>query len=157
MGGLRAPFFLFFARLVATIPVGRRPIGVVVDFAETYAYATNSRSNNVSMISVASNRVVATITVGEPVRKSASPEIGFFLTVYPAKGAKAEARLELVHNGRALAALPLPLDQPDSAGRIQQVSRLPTASLTPATYELRVIITQGSQQIVRSTVIRLVE
>lgn len=95
--------------------------------------------------------------LGEPVRKSASREIGFFLTVYPAKGPKPEARVELVHNGRTLAALPLQLDQPDSAGRIQQVSRLPTASLTPATYELRVIITQGSQQIVRSTVIRLVD
>jgi VWFA-related protein len=95
--------------------------------------------------------------LGEPVRKSASPEIGFFLTVYAAKGPKAEARLELAQNGRTLAALPLPLDQPDSAGRIQQVSRLPTAALTPGTYELRVIVSQGSQQIVRSTVIRLVE
>ena len=95
--------------------------------------------------------------LGEPVRKSASPEFGFFLTVYPAKGPKAEARLELVQNGRTLAALPLPLDQPDSAGRIQQVSRLPTAAVPAGTYDLRVIITQGSQQIVRSTLIRLVE
>jgi len=95
--------------------------------------------------------------LGEPVRKSASPEIGFFVTVYPAKGPKAEARLELLQNGRPLATLPLPLDQPDSAGRIQQVSRLPTAAVPPGTYDLRVIITQGSQQIVRSTVIRLVE
>lgn len=95
--------------------------------------------------------------LGEPVRKSASPEIGFFLTVYPAKGAKAEARLELVQNERTLAALPLPLDQPDSAGRIQQVSRLPTAALPAGTYDLRVIITQGTQQIVRSTLIRLIE
>jgi VWFA-related protein len=95
--------------------------------------------------------------LGEPLRKSASPEIGFFLTVYPAKGPKAEARLELMQNGRTLAALPLPLDQPDSAGRIQQVSRLPTAAVPAGTYDLRVIITQGSQQIVRSTVIRLVE
>lgn len=95
--------------------------------------------------------------LGEPVRKSASPEIGFFLTVYAATGPKAEARLELVQNGRTLAALPLPLDQPDSAGRIQQVGRLPTAAVPAGTYDLRVIITQGSQQIVRSTVIRLVE
>jgi VWFA-related protein len=95
--------------------------------------------------------------LGEPVRKSASPEIGFFLTVYAAKGPKAEARLELVQNGRTVAALPLPLEQPDSAGRIQQVGRLPTAALPAGTYDLRVIITQGSQQIVRSTVIRLVE
>jgi hypothetical protein len=94
---------------------------------------------------------------GDPVRKTGSPEIGFFLTVYPAKGPKPEARLELLQNGRPLAALPLPLDQPDSAGRIQQVSRLPTAAVPAGTYDLRVIVTQGSQQIVRSTIIRLVE
>jgi hypothetical protein len=94
---------------------------------------------------------------GDPVRKTGSPEIGFFLTVYPAKGPKPEARLELLQNGRPLAKLPLPLDQADSTGRIQQVSRLPTAAVPAGTYDLRVIVTQGSQQIVRSTIIRLVE
>jgi len=55
------------------------------------------------------------------------------------------------------ASLPLPLGDADSAGRIQHVSRLPIAAVAPGTYELRLVITQGSQQITRSTVLRLVE
>jgi VWFA-related protein len=94
---------------------------------------------------------------GDPVRKTASPEIGFFLTIYPAKGPRPEARLELWQNGRPLAKLPLPLDQADSTGRIQQVSRLPIGAVSAGTYDLRVVVTQGSQQIVRSTMLRIVE
>jgi len=95
--------------------------------------------------------------LGDPVRKSATQEIGFFLTVYPATGPKPQATLELVQNGAAVARLPLPLGETDSAGRIQQVSRLPVAKLAAGTYELRVVVTQGSHQLVRSTVLRLVE
>jgi VWFA-related protein len=95
--------------------------------------------------------------MGEPVRKSTTPEMGFFFTVYQAKGAKPEAHLELLQNGAALAKLPLPLDEPDSAGRIRQVSRLPTAALSPGTYDLRLIVTQGQQQVSRSAIVRIVE
>ena len=95
--------------------------------------------------------------LGEPVRKGATPEIGFFVTIYPAKGSKPQAALELLRNGKALASLPLTLAEPDSTGRIQQVSRLPTAAVPAGTYDLRVVVTQGARQIVRSTVLRLVE
>jgi hypothetical protein len=37
------------------------------------------------------------------------------------------------------------------------VSRLPTGTLSPGTYELRVAITQGQQQVSQSTIVRLVE
>ncbi len=95
--------------------------------------------------------------LGEPVRKSVAPEIGFFFTVYPAKGAKSQARLELLQNGAALAKLPLPLVDADDSGRIQQVGRLPTSSLAPGTYDLRVIVSQGPRQVSRSTLIRIAE
>lgn len=95
--------------------------------------------------------------MGEPVRKSTAPEIGFFFTVYPAKGAKPEAVIEVLQNGAALAKLPLPLNQPDGEGRIQQVSRLPTAALSPGTYDLRLVITQGALQLSRSTILRIVD
>jgi hypothetical protein len=95
--------------------------------------------------------------LGEPLRKSTTPEIAFFFTVYPVKGAKPQANVELVQNGTALAKLPLPLGDPDSSGRIQQVSRLPTAGLSPGTYELRILVTQGQQQVSQSTIVRLVE
>jgi hypothetical protein len=95
--------------------------------------------------------------MGDAVRKSATPELGFFFTIYPAKGPKPQAALEVLQNGTALAKLPLPLSDADSAGRIQQVSRLPTAALTPGTYDLHLIVTQGQQRISRSTLVRIVE
>jgi hypothetical protein len=95
--------------------------------------------------------------LGDPLRKSTTPEIGFFFTVYPAKGPKPQANVELLQNGTALAKVPLPLGDPDGSGRIQQVSRLPTGALSPGTYELRVAITQGQQQVSQSTIVRLVE
>jgi VWFA-related protein len=94
---------------------------------------------------------------GEPVRKSETPEIGFFFTVYPSKGPKPEATLEVLRNGAALAKLPLALGDADSSGRIQQVSRLPTAALTPGTYDLRLVIAQNQQQLVRSTILRIAD
>jgi hypothetical protein len=95
--------------------------------------------------------------MGEPVRKSGTPEIGFFFTVYPGKGAKPQAALEVLHNGAALAKLPLSLGDPDGTGRIQQVGRLPTAALAAGTYDLRLVITQGQQQIARSAILRIVD
>jgi hypothetical protein len=95
--------------------------------------------------------------MGDAVRKSATPELGFFFTIYPAKGAKPQAALEVLQNGTALAKLPLPLGEADSVGRIQQVSRLPTAALKPGTYDLRLVVAQGQQQISRSTIVRIVE
>ena len=95
--------------------------------------------------------------LGEPVSKAATSEVGFFVTIYPVNGSKPEATLELVQNGKALASLPLQLGEPDKAGRIQQVSRLPTSALPVGVYDLRLLITQGQQQIVRSTVIRITE
>jgi hypothetical protein len=95
--------------------------------------------------------------LGEPLSKSVTPEIGFFFTVYPAKGSKPQASIELMQNGAALAKLPLPLGEPDSAGRIQQVSRLPTAALSPGMYDLRLLITQGQLQLTRSAIVRIVD
>ena len=96
-------------------------------------------------------------SVGEPVRKSATPELGFFFTVYPAKGSNATASMEVIQNGAVLATLPLPLGSPDSAGRIQQISRIPTAALPAGTYDLRVVVAQGQRKVSQTAVLRLVE
>jgi VWFA-related protein len=94
---------------------------------------------------------------GEPLRKSETPEVGFFFTTYPVKGSNPEAVLEVVQNGAVLATLPLSLGKADSSGRIQQVSRLPTAALKPGTYDLRLVVTQGQRQLTQSATFRLVE
>jgi VWFA-related protein len=85
----------------------------------------------------------------------ATKEVGFFFTVYPGAAGTPEAVLELIQNGQPLAQVPLPLDAPDASGRIQQVGRLPVDALAPGTYELRAIVKQGSEQVVRSTTLHI--
>ena len=50
--------------VVATIAVGRGPIGVAVDSTTDLIYVANSGSSTVSVINGATNRVVATVSVG---------------------------------------------------------------------------------------------
>jgi hypothetical protein len=95
--------------------------------------------------------------LGDPVRKSAASEVGFFFTAYPGGGSKPHASLELRQNGAPLAALPLTLGEPDGTGRLQHVSRLPIASLPAGTYELRVVVADDHQQISRSAMFRLLD
>ena len=95
--------------------------------------------------------------LGEPVSKKAK-EAGFFLTIYPAAGGAAvQSVLELLDNGKPLAQIPLPLAAADAQGRIQQTGRLPIDQLTPGTYELRVVLQQGSIRLTRSALLRIVE
>lgn len=95
--------------------------------------------------------------LGEPISK-ASKELGFFVTLYPAKGSTPiEAVLDLLGNGKVLAQLPLPLAAPDATGRIQQTGRLPIDQLPVGTYELQVLAKQGTAQVTRTVTFRIVE
>jgi hypothetical protein len=95
--------------------------------------------------------------LGDPVSKAAK-ELGFYFALYPAAGGPApESSIELLQNGTFVAQLPMPVPAADASGRIQQVGRLPLDQLTPGTYELRAVVKQGATQIIRSTVVRIVE
>jgi VWFA-related protein len=95
--------------------------------------------------------------LGENVSKAAK-EVGFYFAVYPAKSGPApEAALQLLEDGKVAAELPMQLNAADKAGRIQQVGRLPLDRLAPGTYELRAVVKQGPQQLVRSAMLRIVE
>ncbi len=95
--------------------------------------------------------------LGQSIGKSAR-EVGFYFAVYPAReGGAPAAAIELLQNGTAVAQVPMPLGAADSNGRIQAVGRLPIDALAPATYELRAIVKQGSDQIFRSTMLHIVE
>jgi hypothetical protein len=88
---------------------------------------------------------------GEPIRKSVSKQLPFFFTVRPAKGGAAPtAQLEIVRNGQSLAQLPLPLSAADASGRIQFASALPTESIPPGTYELKVTVQDARDKVARS-------
>jgi VWFA-related protein len=95
--------------------------------------------------------------LGDPISRS-SKEVGFFFTTYPVKGGAAvEGMLELLQNGQRVAQIPMPLASPDASGRVQQLGRLPVDQLPPGTYELKAVVKQGSEQMSRSVVVRLVE
>jgi VWFA-related protein len=103
------------------------------------------------------NDVVLYPNLGETVSKAAK-EVGFYFAAYPAPGGPApEASIELVLDGKLVAQLPLPLAAADAAGRIQQAGRLPLAQLAPGTYDLRAVVKQGTEQVFRSTMLRIVE
>lgn len=95
--------------------------------------------------------------LGENVSKAAK-EVGFYFAVYPARSGPApEAALQLLEDGKVAAELPIQLNAGDNPGRIQQAGRLPLDRLAPGTYELRVVVKQGSQQLFRSATLRVVE
>ena len=92
--------------------------------------------------------------LGTPLPKAEAKELAFFFTVYQGT-AKPTAVLELMQNGKLLAQSPLPLDAADASGRIQQVGRLPIDALSPGTYDLRVVVTDGTAPQLRSVLVRI--
>ena len=78
-------------------------------------------------------------------------QVAVFYTIYPGAGfAAPEVSLELQRNGRSITTAPVVLGPRDAQGRIQQVSRLPLAPLTPGTYELRVHVRDARSTLTRS-------
>ena len=51
--------------VIATIPVGKGPKGIIYDPSNGYIYVANSNSNTVSVIDPRNNSVIATIPVGQ--------------------------------------------------------------------------------------------
>jgi hypothetical protein len=101
--------------------------------------------------------VVVYPNLGDAVSRKAK-EVGFFFAVYPARGsAPVDAILNVIDNGKLVAALPLPLAAPDSRGRIQQAGRLPIDQLPAGTYELQAVVKQGAAQLTRNTILRIVD
>ena len=95
--------------------------------------------------------------LGEPVSKAAK-ELAFYFAAYPVQGGPApESVIELLQNSARVAQLPMPVPAADATGRIQVVGRLPLEHLAPGTYELRAVVKQGTEQLFRSTLVRIVE
>jgi VWFA-related protein len=94
--------------------------------------------------------------LGTPLKAGLDKELPFFFTAYLPTDDAATASLEVLQNARPLARVPLELDEPDSARRIQQVSRIPIDQLAPGTYELRVTVRQGSSGVTHTAPFRIV-
>jgi hypothetical protein len=87
--------------------------------------------------------------LGQALSKTVDKELAFGFTAYDGHDGPLAATLQLLRSGQLVATLPLPLGSPDPQGRINQISKLPLDSLSPGTYELRVTVKAGSQQVTR--------
>jgi VWFA-related protein len=92
---------------------------------------------------------------GEPIRKSAAPELAFYFALYGnLRGVSATA--ELLHNGQVVAAAPVELAA-SSGERSQHVGRLPVGRLPGGTYELRIQVTGAGRELSRTAYFTLVD
>ncbi len=93
--------------------------------------------------------------MGDPVSQSGDGELAFYFSLYPEPGRSVTgATVELLRNGRQVAAAPLDMSAaaPATASdRVQHVGRLPLTTLAHGTYELRVSVTDGRTKQARST------
>jgi hypothetical protein len=83
--------------------------------------------------------------LGEPWQRSTSPDLPFYFTVYGAATAL-EASAHLLRNGQQLAETPIEL-RAARGPRIQHVGRFPVAGLPAGTYELRIRVTDGQEEV----------
>jgi VWFA-related protein len=101
------------------------------------------------------NGVALSPNLGDPVSKTLK-ELPFYFAVYPAAGGPApEVTIQLVQNGVVAAQVPMTVPAADRSGRVQQLGRLPLAQIAPGTYELRAVVKQGTEQVTRSTLLRV--
>jgi VWFA-related protein len=91
--------------------------------------------------------------MGEPFRKSVTPNLAFYFTAYgsPGDAAPRQALVELLKGNTVAAKLPMPLPAADAGGRIQQAATLPMQALAPGDYTLKVTVASATQSASRQT------
>jgi hypothetical protein len=88
---------------------------------------------------------------GDALSRAADKQVTVFYTLYPGAGfSNLAADIELLRNGQTITRAPVALGARDMQGRIQQVTRLPLAPLSPGTYELRVHARDGRATLTRA-------
>jgi hypothetical protein len=86
--------------------------------------------------------------LGEAIQKSTDAELPFYFALY-GNVHDAKATAELLRNGLAIAQTPLQLP-PSTGSRVQEVARMPIGALPAGTYELRIRVSAGDQEVARS-------
>jgi len=91
--------------------------------------------------------------LGEPVHKSATNQLAFFFTAWPAKGSTASPQLviDILQNNRRLAQTSGQLPAADERGQIKYASSFPLEKFPPGVYELKVTVGEGKDSVTRST------
>jgi hypothetical protein len=86
--------------------------------------------------------------LGEPIQKAAAGELPFYFTVYGDTQAL-RGMVQLLRNGQPVAEGPVELP-PGTTARVQHVGRLPIAALSAGTYELRIRVSDGREEVSRT-------
>jgi VWFA-related protein len=91
--------------------------------------------------------------LGEPVLKSAAKEVAFFITAWPAKGSTAQLQLniEILQNHKSLGKTSGQLPAADAQGEIKYASTFPLEKFQPGLYELKITVSDGQNNVSRST------
>jgi hypothetical protein len=93
--------------------------------------------------------------LANPIRRTAAAEVPFYFTLYGSTGST-QVHAELLRNGQALAEAPVPIAA-SAEPAVQHVGRLPIGTLPAGTYELRIRITDGAQEVSRTAFFTLVD
>jgi hypothetical protein len=84
--------------------------------------------------------------LGDPLRKSAAPAMGFYFTARGPANAR-KAQIEIARGGEVTARLPLDLPAPDPSGLIQHAGTLPLQGFAPGSYEMRLTWQAGAERL----------
>jgi VWFA-related protein len=89
--------------------------------------------------------------MGAPYRKSATPNLGFFFTLYgvPPGTAAPKATIEVYKGDQGAGRVVADLPAPDANGRIQYAGALPLQGFTPGAYTFKVTTTAGAGTVSR--------
>jgi hypothetical protein len=91
--------------------------------------------------------------LGEPIDKSAAKQLAFFFTAWAAKGTTnpLQVTLEIMQNKRSLGRTSSELPASDALGQIKYASSFPLEKFQPGVFELRVTVSDGKNNVSRST------
>jgi len=87
--------------------------------------------------------------VGDPVVKTPTNDLPFFFTIYRGETGPLTGTAQLLRNGGVVAEAALEIASSTDL-RIQQLDRLPVTGLAAGTYELRITVASGPQQVAES-------
>ena len=93
--------------------------------------------------------------MGEPVSRGGNGDLPFYFALY-GNAAASTATAQLLRSGTVVAEAPLELPA-GTGSRVQHVGRLPVGSLPPGTYELRIAVRAGGEELSRAAFFTLVD
>jgi VWFA-related protein len=93
--------------------------------------------------------------LGQPLRRE-DKALAFAITAWPSdEHPGVDAEVEVLRDGRKVAATPATRLHPDADGRIQLVSSLPMSAFSPGRYELRVTLSDGRDAFTRTETVSI--